>query len=227
MKVILMLLLLLIALVSYDIIRMYKLYQKTLQLENGFTAFQKIDPKAKQRILVLGDSTAVGTGASNNIYSTTGRLSSKYPEAEVINISENGLKLAGLNEKIKNLTEHYDIIVIQIGANDIIRLTDLETIDIELDKLLTKTKTLSDKVVILHSGNIGESKFFPWYVAPILSYRSKEVREIYIRRTSMHDATYVNLIDLHIDGKYYASDKLHLNDEGYGVWFDEIVKKIN
>lgn len=227
MKVILILILIIITILTYDIIRMYLLYQKTVQLENGFMAFQRIDPNAKQRILVLGDSTAVGTGSSNNIYSTTGRLSSKYPEAEVINISENGLKLSGLNERIKNVSGHFDIIVIQIGANDIIRLTDLETIDTELDKLLTKTKTLSSKVVILHSGNIGESKFFPWYITPILTYRSKEVREIYIRKTSIYESSYVNLIDLHVDGKYYASDKLHLNDEGYKIWFDEIMKKIN
>lgn len=227
MKVILILILIIITILTYDIIRMYLLYQKTVQLENGFMAFQRIDPNAKQRILVLGDSTAVGTGSSKNIYSTTGRLSSKYPEAEVINISENGLKLSGLNERIKNVSGHFDIIVIQIGANDIIRLTDLETIDTELDKLLTKTKTLSSKVVILHSGNIGESKFFPWYITPILTYRSKEVREIYIRKTSIYESSYVNLIDLHVDGKYYASDKLHLNDEGYKIWFDEIMKKIN
>lgn len=227
MKVIIILILFVIAMLAYDIIRMYKLYQKTVQLENGFTAFQKIDPKAKQRILVLGDSTAVGTGSSNNIYSTTGRFSTRYPDAEIINISENGLKLAGLNEKIKNLTGHFDIIVIQIGANDIIRLTSLQNIDIELDKLLTKTKTLGGKVVILHSGNIGESKFFPWYLAPILSYRSKAVREIYTKLTNLHMASYVNLIDLHIDDTNYASDKLHLNDAGYGIWFDEIVKKIN
>ncbi|MBC7767122.1 SGNH/GDSL hydrolase family protein [Arenimonas sp.] len=227
MKVILILILIIITILTYDIIRMYLLYQKTVQLENGFMAFQRIDPNTKQRILVLGDSTAVGTGSSNNIYSTTGRLSSKYPEAEVINISENGLKLSGLNERIKNVSGHFDIIVIQIGANDIIRLTDLETIDTELDKLLKKTKTLSSKVVILHSGNIGESKFFPWYITPILTYRSKEVREIYIRKTSIYESSYVNLIDLHVDGKYYASDKLHLNDEGYKIWFDEIMKKIN
>ena len=227
MKITLTLLFIIIGILAYDSIRMYFLFQKTLELEKNFKPFENINSSASMRILVLGDSTAVGTGSSNNIYSTAGRLSSMYPTAEVINISENGLKIAGLNQMLKKISGRFDIVVIQIGANDIIRLTGLSSVDLELQKLLTETKAISNKVIILHSGNIGESNFFPWYLKSILSSRSHKVRDIYIKNTEQYGASYVNLIDLRLEEKYYASDKLHLNDEGYGIWFAEIMKKVN
>ena len=101
MKISTILILLIIGILVFDFLRMYLLFQNTLKLQNNFVPFQKINSSASKKILVLGDSTAVGTGATNNVYSTTGRLSSMYPDAEITNISENGFKIAGLNEKIK------------------------------------------------------------------------------------------------------------------------------
>jgi lysophospholipase L1-like esterase len=212
--------------ISFSCIRVYLLIQKTKVLIAKTTAFQKPNPNASIHILMLGDSTMFGTGAKDNKNSTAGRMSSLYPDASLENISENGLKLHGLNEKIKNINNHYDLIVIQIGANDIIRFTPNKTIDTELDILLTKVKTLSDKVIILHSGDVGESKLFPLLLRPFLTIKSKAVRDIYLQETKKFNVSYVDLLDTHLSDSLYADDKLHLNDEGYGVWFNKIKEAI-
>lgn len=218
-----------------SIFKSYLLYKKTVVLEKDYTAFSRAIPNASMRILVLGDSTAVGTGVKDAKNSTAGRLSNAYPNAEVVNVSENGLKIAGLIEKLKTFKtdDRFDIVLIQIGANDIIRFTADEDIKKGIDTVLARTKLFGGKVVLLHSGDIGDSKFFPWYVRPILSYKTNKVRKIYIEVIKKYDSQYVDLIESPVSNllkenpqRYYAADLLHLSDDGYGLWFDEIYKKL-
>jgi len=227
MKTLYIILIIIVISLAFSLIRFFLLVQKTKVIIKNTTPFQKPNPSATMRILALGDSTMVGTGAKDNNNSTAGRLSSLYPEASLENISKNGMRITELNEKIKNIENKYDLIVIQIGANDIIRFTSNKTIDSELDKLLTKTKSLSDKVIILHSGDVGETKMFPLLVKPFYSMKSKQVREIYITQTKKHNTDYVDLFDTHTKDEFYANDFLHLNDDGYEVWYEKIKEKLN
>jgi len=215
---------------------MYFLYQNTLKLEDGHTPYERINPDALMRILVAGDSTAVGTGTVNPENSTAGRLAAQYPQAEVLNYSENGLKIGGLIPLLNRVDDKgrkFDIVVIQIGANDIIRNTSLTDIQSGIDQVLQKVEFLGNQVIILHSGDIGEAPFFAWFLRPFLSKRSLEVRDIYIKEVAKYGASYVDLVnspvakELKEDPKlYYASDGLHLTDEGYRLWFEEIQKAI-
>jgi len=227
MKPIYIILIIITISLTFSSVRFFVLVQKTKVIIKNTTPFQKTNPGATMRILALGDSTMVGTGAKDNNNSTAGRLSSLYPEASLENISKNGMRITELNEKIKNIENKYDLIVIQIGANDIIRFTSNKTIDSELDKLLTKTKSLSDKVIILHSGDVGETKMFPLFIKPFYSKKSKQVREIYITQTKKHNADYVDLFDTHTKDEFYANDFLHLNDDGYEVWYEKIKEKLD
>jgi lysophospholipase L1-like esterase len=120
-------------------------------------------------------------------------------------------------------------VVIQIGGNDIIRFTDLDAVKTNLDELLTKAKRLSSHVVLLHSGNVGLAPFFPVYIAPLFSWRTRQVRDIYIELAKAHQVVYIDLYTSHHNDpfspnfqEFYAADLLHLNGEGYGVWYTRI-----
>lgn len=222
--------------ITYDVVRMYFLFQKTILLENTITAYERIKDDATVRILVLGDSTAVGTGAQNNNDTTAGRLAFKYPDTEVVNLAVNGLKIKGLEDilKTRSESEQFDIVLIQIGANDIIRLTPMKDIEIGINNILERTKKFNGEIILLHSGDIGEAKFFPWYVRPILSKRSLQVREIYKEVSNVHSSSYVDLIESPVSALmrdnpelYYSNDLLHLSSEGYALWYQEIAKKLS
>lgn len=229
-------LLLILALVlTYDIARIYLLLQKTIALEDSITPYERIKADARFRILVLGDSTAYGTGARSNVDTTAGRLASQYPDAEVVNLAVNGLRIKGLEGILKGRDEgeHFDIVLIQIGANDIIRLTSMKDIEAGIKRVLERSEKFGGKVVFLHSGDIGEAKFFPWYVRPILSRRSLEVKKIYEKAAEIYPSSYVDIIDSAISIKmkenpklYYSADLLHLSSEGYALWYEEIAKKL-
>ncbi len=216
-----------------DTIKSIFLITKGRQLVKSSVRFEQVSTQAHMKILVVGDSTAVGTGSKNPSFSTAGRLGSVYPEAEIKNLAINGLKLEGFNTILKNLgnKEKFSLILAQIGANDIIRFHSMKRIEGEAEEAFSLLSQKAEKVIILHSGNIGNSKFFPFYLKPFLSKRSREVREIYITLANKYKITYVDLYTSSSEHlleedpkKYYAKDMLHLSDDGYGLWFDEIKK---
>jgi lysophospholipase L1-like esterase len=187
--------------------------------------WQRIKPDADFKVLFAGDSTAVGTGLDDNAQSTSGLFSRDFPEADVENYSRNGLRLKGLIDVLNTLqNKKFDLAVLQIGANDIINFTPLGVIKDEQLQVLDLTKRIARRVIILHSGDVGESPLFIWPINLIFTWRSLRVRAIY--RQSQDDR--VSYIDIYSRNKgvdyrdCYARDNLHLNKKGYAIWYGYI-----
>jgi lysophospholipase L1-like esterase len=192
--------------------------------------FQKTNPTSTYKVLFAGDSTAVGTGTSNNTKSTAGWFSQDYPDASIENHSYNGMKLKGMIDVLTALKgRHFDLAVLQIGANDILYFTSLKSIQERQKEVLALSKQIADKVIILHSGDLGKAPLFFWPFTQIYTWRTMKVREIY---QANEDAKvgYVDIYSLEESIKdklkMYAPDNLHLNDEGYHIWYDFIKTKM-
>ncbi len=189
------------------------------------------DPKMK--ILVAGDSTGVGTGAKIPMDSTAGRLGQDFPQADIKNISENGLKMEGLSKKLEILgSDHYDLILIQIGANDVTGLTGMNKVNTDLSLILDQAENHADRVIILTSGNIGNSPVFKAPLSYYISQRTLNLRKIFISEVAKRPkVNYVDLFqnanadifltDIH---RYYAADLFHPSSDGYGLWYQAIQK---
>lgn len=182
------------------------------------------------KFLFLGDSTAVGTGAANNQQSVAGYFAQDFQYAQVTNIGQNGKRIHELLAEIKDRTfDRYDLVVIQIGANDILKLTPYKNIEQDLSEIIQKAKTLGRHVVILHSGNVGIAPIFVWPVNQIMTERSRKVRDIYIRQAQELGVMYVDLFSERKDdlflkdiAKYYSPDYLHPSGDGYRWWYERI-----
>lgn len=214
-----------------DSIRFYRLIQKGKTLAKNAIPFERQAASSTMRILILGDSTAVGTGSERSDLSIAGRLSALYPEANIQNLAVNGLRLEGLLEILEShkFVERNSLIVVQIGANDIIRLTPMKDVERDIRKILEKLSSQTENLIFLHSGDIGETKIFPVYLRPFLTKRSFEMKDIYKKAASDTGAKYVDLIDSpsrallrDYPTMYYSEDFLHLNAAGYGLWFADI-----
>lgn len=196
--------------------------------------FQQIKPDAKLKILFLGDSTAVGTGSEDPKTSVAGWFAKDFPDAHIVNHSKNGRKLLGvLDELQKEPPVHYDLIVIQAGANDIIRFTPSAQVKKRLYAVLEKAKSMADHVVFFHCGDIGAAPIFLIPADWILTARMKAMRKIYLQAEAKTGAYYVDLLASDADEiflkdkqRYYAKDMFHLSGDGYRIWYDEIRKEL-
>ncbi len=192
--------------------------------------YQQENPFARMNILFLGDSTAVGTGADCPHHTVAGYFAKDFPQANIVNFSRNGRKLDELlREWQPKAQEHYQLAVIQIGGNDILRFTPFENIKHDLPLLLAKVKAIADHVVILHSGNVGLAAVFVWPYNWIMTERTVEMRDIYIQASQNVGVVYVDLFkNLEHDPMikniplFYSPDCLHPSAAGYHKWYEQI-----
>lgn len=181
------------------------------------------------KILVFGDSNGVGTGVLDPNESVAGHFGADFPKAEIENRSINGLKVKGLNDLFSPEANSYDFILLQIGANDVLRFTSLDDIRKDMNEILKKATKASPRVVWLSSGNVGLAPFFARSVGWAWSIRSKMARDLFLELAKQHGVVYVDLYAERSDDlfaqdpdRYYAGDKLHLSKDGYSVWYLKI-----
>ncbi len=223
--------LIIVAVVIYVVIAGVRMY-RLIQISKTLVA--KSDPYTQHgtgpRILVIGDSTGVGTGVTDSKGSIAGRFAQNFPNAIIENLSVNGWKVADALRHFPNVeAQTYDLIVLQIGANDIIQRTPMADFTRDLSALFVQAKSAGKNVVALHSGNIGLAPLFPWPISRYLTTKTRQYRAEYMRIAKDTGVTYVDLYgeastDLFLTDipRYYAPDLLHLTEDGYGFWYGKI-----
>lgn len=205
---------------------------KNLAKHSQVFSFTSTNPTIK--ILVVGDSTAVGTGAESPNLSTAGYFHQDFPTAEIINTSKNGAKVTDIIKMLNQVTGRFDLVLIQGGANNIIYFTPLATAEAEMTDLLKAAKIHSDNVVLLTSGNIGMAPIWPWPLSIFYTQRSRTFLAAFENIAKANGALFVKLFQERQDDvfirdvkKYYAADGLHLTGAGYKAWYDQIRQTMN
>jgi len=199
-------------------------------LINSAVPYERIKNNAPMRILIIGDSTALGVGALSPLQSVAGRIGSRYPDSSVTTVANAGARIADIARTLTAMQkDQFDIVLIQVGANDIIRFTSKSTMRRGVDTMLTQAKLVSKNVLWMSSGNIGSAPFFSFPASIIMGIRTRSARELFIESSKEHQVYYVDLYRSKLQdpflkdkNKYFASDMLHPSGEGYGIWFDEL-----
>jgi len=198
--------------------------------------FERKNQGAEMRILVIGDSTAYGIGATNPKNSIAGRYAQRFENAEIINMGENGKRTIDVIEELQSLqNEEFDLIQLHIGGNDIIRFRPYEETEESIKKVLMLASDIADNVIFVSTGNLGTVKLFPPGTRFLLEQRTRRLREIFIAESNKLDNVYY--VDLFREAdedpfakdpeKYYTKDFLHPSDEGYADWFELISEKLD
>ena len=182
-------------------------------------------------ILVIGDSTGYGTGAGDARFSIAGLMGKDFPLYSIINNSSNGRTIPQAITVLKQVPEdaQYDLILLQIGANDILQKRDPGIVRTELISLYTEAKKHSQNVVMLSNGNIGASYAFKGKEAETYTELSREFRIVYMEAADVNGVHYVDLFEEPEDDvfvsdpkKYTAFDGLHPSAQGYMVWYKKL-----
>jgi lysophospholipase L1-like esterase len=185
-------------------------------------------------VLVAGDSTGVGTGSVDNTKSIAGRIGADFPRVDITNVSVNGLKLIGLVDILQKNNEQYDLVVFQIGANDVTGRTPYADIHAQLAQALQWSDTHARHTVVLTAGNVGSSPVFYWPFSTYITQRTLATRALFMQLVGEHSsAQYIDLYqprkrDVFVQdpATYFAADHFHPSAAGYGVWYQSVGPQI-
>lgn len=184
-------------------------------------------PDPARRLLVVGDSTAVGTGASSPALSVAGRIAGAHPDWAVTNLADDGARIADVLTQLRAAPGGQDVVLIMAGGNDVIRLTSFADWRRELTTALRLAQEHGQEVIVMPCGNVGHAPFFlpplSWY----MSARSQRLHEITAEVAASEGARYVKLLlpkdqdpFAQAPSRMHAADGLHPSDEGYRAWYE-------
>ena len=198
--------------------------------------FQQQPPQPLLRLLVVGDSTGVGTGASDPAFSVSGLLGAAYPRLAVHNLARDGARLGEVPQQLAASDGAtpwgWDVILISAGGNDVIRGTDSAALAQALDQSFQAARArlaAGGRVLVQPPGNVGHAPFFLPPVSALMNSRAAEMHAAVRAAALRHAVTVVDMARPREQDPFVqrpelnASDGLHPSDAGYRVWRDELL----
>jgi lysophospholipase L1-like esterase len=187
-------------------------------------------PDAVLRMLVVGDSTAVGTGAGAATASVPGLLARDYPRLGIENRAQDGATFARVAEQLER-AGRFDVVLLMAGGNDVIRLRSPQDLRGDVERALALARERAGHVVVMPAGNVGNAPFFFPPVSWEMTRRSRALHRIVRDAASRHGAIYVDLFRERDDDPFVsqpglnARDGLHPSDAGYREWYRTLMSQ--
>jgi lysophospholipase L1-like esterase len=204
------------------------LLHESVELARQSKPLQRAPEQPALRLLIVGDSTAVGTGASAPEGSLAGLLGEALPRLQIVNCARDGATFAGVLAQLVG-DEPFDMVLVMAGGNDVVRLRGLEYLKIDVERVAQRARQRADLVVLMPAGNVGNAPFFVPPVSWLMTWRSRRLHAFVNEAASRHGAVVVNLFRERADDPFAqqpslnARDGLHPSAAGYQVWFRELM----
>lgn len=220
--------------ILYFKVRIFLTVRISKQLISKAVSYKNESSDLHKTLLVLGDSTAVGVGANQTSESIPALIAEKMQVTYTENYAVSGSVVSSLPSQIEQAKlDHYDIIFIQIGANNIVARDDAKQIGVELEEILWKLKKRGEKIIFTTAGDVGGAPAIPYpihYYYKNLSLSYHKEFEALAKKLAI---TYVNLYDdprndpfKQNSQEYFAKDGFHPSTLGYAYWFSKIERKL-
>lgn len=208
-------------------------FNNNLQLVEESVAFQLLQPDASPSVLVVGDSTGVGTGAALPSASVAGRIAQHYDCASVVNRARDGATTKDVVAQLRG-TAHtgFELALIQVGANDILRFTNSPDLTRAAAAAFKRATVMADHVVLIDTSNVSAAPVFLPPFEWLLTPRAQAARRLFMDAAAVAGVEYVDISAPAIRDalertpeQYYASDRLHPDGEGYGLWYRALMQQ--
>ena len=201
---------------------------RAAELARASTPLQVAPAQAILRMLMVGDSTAVGTGASDAQASLAGLLAQDFPRLAIENRARDGARFDGVVEQLE-AGGRFDFVLIMAGGNDVMRFRDADATRADIDRSASLAQGLAPRVAFLPAGNVGNAPFFFPPISWLMTSRARTLHADVQTAATRTDAVYVNLFKSPEDDPFVqrsglnAADGLHPSDAGYRIWRDELL----
>ena len=184
---------------------------------------------APARVLVIGDSTAAGTGAPPTM-SVAARIARAFPGVQVDNLGVDGAVLADtLRQLESDAGPPPRLLLIMAGGNDVFRITTVDRMERALDALLAAASQRSDRVILLSPGNLASAPGLWWPFDRVRGCRSRAASDAFRRVAARHPVLHVSMYRERDEdpfaqepARYFSDDGIHPSAEGYALWFDQL-----
>lgn len=230
------LLLLALALIAFALIysgfTMYRGILAARKLIDVSVPFQKTGDVSRA-MLVLGDSTATGVGATRPEDSVPARVAEFIGATSVENYASSGAQTPALSEqRAQAKLDSYELILIQIGANDVVRFRSAKDATDEIERVV-RTLPSATQIVLFMPGDMGDTDVLPFFLNPFYSRLSIAYHQMFEERSRELGITYVNLYEdpsreqfRNDHATYLAADRFHPSSAGYGLWFEAVRERL-
>ena len=200
------------------------------ELARNAEPFTAHPPQPEKRLLIVGDSTAVGTGADTPAQSLAGLIGQHHPRWHIDNLAANGAKFADVAQQLKGAGVGYDMVLVLAGGNDVIRFTPMFSLRNELQQTVALAAQKGRHVVLMPCGNVGHAPFFAAPLTWVFARRSERLHGVVQEVAATQGAQYVRLLRPRDEDPFVihrdtlnAADGLHPSSAGYAEWYRELV----
>lgn len=206
-------------------------YLLSVRLTDRYQAARSYHRETDRKILLVGDSTAVGTGSADPDKTLASFLAMDFPKTSIINCAVNGSLTREVEQQMDLVRNQvFDLVVISTGGNDVWTVTKKATLKKDLIRVLQMAKKISNsRVVLLFFGNEGSAPFFPLFLKGFLLKRTEIVKEVFTEVAAEEKVPLIELFSQPSEnpfvkdpGANFAPDGLHPNEHGYWNWYKHL-----
>lgn len=207
---------------------------QSAELARHSEPLQARPPAPVLRLLVVGDSAAVGTGASTPQASLAGLLAARFPGLLIENRARDGATFADVAAQLSGPGlggGPFDMVLVNAGGNDVIRLRNLDTVAQDIDRVAQLARQTAPVVVLMPAGNVGNAPFFFPPVSWWMTQRARRLHAAVAATAERRGAVYVRLFEERENDPFAqqralnASDGLHPSDAGYRLWLQQLLQQ--
>jgi acyl-CoA thioesterase-1 len=181
------------------------------------------------RIAALGDSLALGTGASRSdggfIFRAFRQLLRRRPGSQIDSMAIGGATVADVLrlECPRLAAARYDIVIICVGGNDVVHRTPGDHFARAYTQLLHRVTSLAPHARLICCGvpDVGRSPIFADDAASVAATSSRDNREI----RAAASASRAEFVDLYAltqglpeAARFLGRDRFHPSDRGYALF---------
>ena len=176
-------------------------------------------------VLILGDSTGVGVGASRPEESIAGLLAADYPDADIVNVAVSGTRVADAITQARSCLEaglRFDLALLHVGGIDVVADTPLHRLAHDCDILMRELGRLAVRTAWLGPPDLGLAPLFPRAYAWVMAARSRAAARVFAAAAARHNVVFVDFsAPAHVAffrkrrRRHFAVDGFHPNSASY------------
>lgn len=187
-------------------------------------------------LVMIGDSTAAGVGASTTVGTVGGRLAAGLAgnshRVRLSSVAVSGSRAADLGPQVtRALLGSPDVAVILIGSNDATHTTGLGSIRRNVAEVIRRLRAGGVAVVLGTCPDMGAARAFPQPLRLVVAWQGRRVATAELAVGRDAGARVVDIgretgPAMRADASTLAADDFHPSDRGYRLWAEALLPAV-